>query len=217
MTEITTLTPGARVTGWIKFYNAAKGYGIVTVQLAGAYERVEVFIRKEKGLSVTGTHDAPVLGDQHDYSTYRFRRNDTEIVMEVEPSNRGWRASQWGVLPEFTWVDLFLKYQHLLQRFIGGLVELDNRSDYGIGGYNARIDSLVMTREHITLHARHYPRDWQHGQSTPDESKLGRAFTKTYPLGHHIQQADRNNSLELVWREDEGNSYNRLTFWEPSR
>src|SRR5688572_4595469 len=119
----TILTPGAQVTGYIKFFNADKGFGFVSVWTGTDF--TDVFIRKEKGRQVTGTHDEPVVGEFFDYSNFRFRRDDTQIIMTVEPDGRGgWRARSWGVLPTFTWIDLYLKFpENYLTCFIGGRVE----------------------------------------------------------------------------------------------
>lgn len=212
-TTSTTLTPGAQVTGYVKFFNADKGFGFVSVYTGGDY--TDVFIRKEKGRQVTGTHDEPVVGGFFDYSAYLFRRDDTRIIMTVEHDGRGgWRARSWGVLPEFTWIDLYLNFpEKYIECYVGGRVELHNSSSFGTGGFTARIDSLELTREHLVLRARHYPMGSRYSTVEPADAKLGRAFEATYPLAG-VRQDDRYGRLVLEWRTEE--SYDKLTLTTPS-
>lgn len=209
------LALGAVVRGSIKFFNADKGFGFVSVFLDDAGNFVDVFIRKEKGRLVTGTHNEPGFTDEFcDYSDFRFHRGDTAIIMRVEPDGRGgWRARSWGVLPEYTWIDLYLDWpDKYVAKYVGGRVELSNSSPYATGGYTARIDGLELTRKHLVVRARHYPIGWRLGDREPAEAELGRAFKRSYPLVAAVKD-DRFGWLQLEIRE--GETYSRLTFWPP--
>jgi hypothetical protein len=212
----TMLSPGAELRGWIKFFNAAKGFGFASVhQPDNTF--ADVFIRKEKGKLVTGTYNEPDFTDKpFDYSEYRFRRDSTGVIMVVEPDGRGgWRARSWGALPEYTWIDLYLDYPDIhLDKFVGGRVELYHSSPFGTGGYTARIDGLELTREYLTVRARHYPIGCSDLRREPRDSELRHAFEAVYALADVVSHDDRYR-LELRLVEDDSRS--RLVFTEPSR
>jgi hypothetical protein len=177
----TMLSPGAELRGWIKFFNAAKGFGFASVhQPDNTF--ADVFIRKEKGKLVTGTYNEPDFTDKpFDYSEYRFRRDSTGIHLD---------------------------------KFVGGRVELYHSSPFGTGGYTARIDGLELTREYLTVRARHYPIGCSDLRREPRDSELRHAFEAVYALADVVSHDDRYR-LELRLVEDDSRS--RLVFTEPSR
>jgi hypothetical protein len=219
------LTDGAEIRGWLKFFKAkdgGKGFGFVRVLQKDA-PSVDVYINRDGGLLVKGTHGEPIFTNvPFDYGDYPLRRQSerqsgSEIIMVVEQDGvGGWRARRWGVLPSYTWVDLYLDHSwKYIEPFIGGRVELYSSTPYGTGGFTARIDGLVLTRETLTVQARHYPFGWD-SHWEPDEAQLGRAFERSYPLAAVIgRPSDRDGWFEVELKE--ADSYSRLTFRIPGR
>ena len=208
-TNPTTLTTGAIVHGFVKFFKTDKGFGFATVWTGT--DSVDVFLRKETACLLNGTHQAgfTLTNDSVDCTAHNFRR-ETGVVIELEPSRKGgWQARRWGIEPEFTWIDLNLNYPERLQKLVGGYVELDNRSNYGVGGYTARIDQLELTHESLTVTATHCPREWRPGDKLREDA---RSFTRVYTLAP-VKCVEREGFLELTWRDQE--SYNRLTLRAP--
>ncbi len=212
-TNPTTFTTGTVVEGWVKFFKADKGFGFATVMRGS--EQVDVFLGKRQAYLLDGTHQTgfTLTNDTVDCTAYNFRRRDTTMVtLELEPSRKGgWQARRWGIQPEFTWIDLHLNYPELTQAFVGGRVELYNSSEYGVGGYTARIDQLELTHQQLNLHATHRPHGWWPGDTV---DKAGKAFETSYDLAP-VTCVERGGQMELTWRDHD--SYNRLTLWPARR
>lgn len=227
LTVTTTVLPASLaadmvVRGRIKFFKTSEGFGFAIVQTASG--PVDVFLRKETARRLVrkeatpqadGTYEPAfdITDEEVDCTAHNYRRGETFVTLELEPTKKGgWRARRWGIEPEFTWVDLYLRHPQLLEAFVGGRAELQNSSSSGVGGYTVQIDELELTREQITLSATHRPDTWWPGDEV---DRQFRSFERSYPLAP-IKCVERGGFMELTWRGDD-DSCNRLCLWASSR
>jgi len=110
------------ITGQIVRFNHDKGFGFAeTTQLGSKKETV--FIHISKGRQVVGSADEPDLTGIHEEI---HPTNQMQIVMTVDSSPKGWRASAWGVLPKRDWRADLIKSGEL-NLFIGGRITIRGR------------------------------------------------------------------------------------------